>query len=204
MVGKMIVLGTALLAVFHVLDASCQSYYVDGEDVKAGNYVYEVKVGVGGLTLYLNNVESQWINSDLIYADGTYVTEDEYDRMVLGKLDMQTLEKAVMETFTEDEYRSLSDHKDQMTLLFVKSPEGRLAEVGFMIDASPRTLGFPPEKYALFEENMKKYVRFSVTEDEKQLRFSRAFYFLHFENLHLHYLKPGGGTPIGPDVELKE
>ncbi len=202
MVGKMIVLGTALLAVFHVLDASCQFYYVDGEDVKAGNYVYEVKVRPWSISLY--NVQNRLIDSDLVYADGTYVTEDEYDRMVLGKLDMQTLEKAVMETFTEDEYRSLSDHKDQMTLLFVKSPEGRLAEVGFMIDASPRTLGFPPEKYALFEENMKKYVRFSVTEDEKQLRFSRAFYFLHFENLHLHYLKPGGGTPIGPDVELKE
>ena len=202
MVWKMIVLGTALLAVFHVFEASCQSYYVDGEDVKAGNYVYEVKVRPWSISLY--NVQNRLIDSDLVYADGTYVTEDEYNRMVLGKLDMQTLEKAVMETFTEDEYRSLSDHKDQMTLLFVKSPEGRLAEVGFMIDASPRTLGFPPEKYALFEANMKKYVRFSVTEDEKQLRFSRAFYFLHFENLHLQYLKPGGGTPIGPDAELKE
>ncbi len=202
MVVKMIVLGTALLAVFHVLDASCQSYYVDGEDVKAGNYVYEVKVRPWSISLY--NVQNRLIDSDLVYAGGTYVTEDEYNRMVLGRLDMQTLKKAVMETFTEDEYRSLSDHKDQMTLLFVKSPEGRLAEVGFMIDASPRTLGFPPEKYALFEENMKKYVRFSVTEDEKRLRFSRAFYFLHFENLHLHYLKSGGGTPIGPDAELKE
>ena len=202
MVGKIIVSVAVLSALVHTIDASCQSYYVDGEDVKAGNYVYEVKVRPWSISLY--NVQNRLIDSDLVYADGTYVTEDEYNRMVLGKLDMQTLEKAVMETFTEDEYRSLSDHKDQMTLLFVKSPEGRLAEVGFMIDASPRTLGFPPEKYALFEANMKKYVRFSVTEDEKQLRFSRAFYFLHFENLHLHYLKPGGGTPIGPDAELKE
>ena len=41
-----------------------------------------------------------------------------------------------------------------------------------MVRATPLTLSIPPEKFAAFEKNLKKYLRWTtVTEDEKKLKF---------------------------------
>ena len=152
----------------------------------------------------LSNAANELLDQPIVRLDGTELTEAEYEDLSVGELEAGTLQQALLQTFTQEEYKALVQGKDVMRLLLVQRFDGCIAEVAFFIRDSPRTAALPPEKYALLERNIKSYVRYSLTAEEKQLKFVRMEIILNFAKMRLFYLKPGGGTPIGPDVELKE
>lgn len=181
-------------------DIYAQGYYIEGTDVKAGEITYEV--GYAWDQLFLFNVANVKDNERLVFADGSFVREDEYDGISPGEMNLSSLKSAVRETFTEAEYRVLSDGGDQLDVYLVESLEGKILELDFIIRVSPRTLALPPEKYALLEKNLKKHVRFTVTEDEKKLQFIRTIITIDFKAVGLNYLNFKGGEPIDAE-ELK-
>lgn len=177
------------------------------------NYVHGVELSVDGITydvthtpgvIALSNAANELLDQPIVRLDGTELTEAEYEDLSVGELEAGTLQQALLQTFTQEEYKALVQGKDVMRLLLVQRSDGCIAEVAFFIRDSPRTAALPPEKYALLERNIKSYVRYSLTAEEKQLKFVRMEIILNFAKMRLFYLKPGGGTPIGPDVELKE
>ena len=179
-----------------------QQYYVNGTDVSAGDIVYEVQRAPG--TIMLENAANELSDRPITRLDGTELTDEEYADIPIGTPLAGTFDKALQSTFTEDEYQQLVEGKALIRLFIVKRSDGRMAEVAFFIRESPQTAALPPEKYALLEKNRKEYVRYWVTEEEKQLNFTFVIMHLNFAKMRLFYVKPGGGTPIGPDAELKE
>ncbi len=191
-----------ICAIICVDAAYAQNYYVHGIDVSADGITYDVTHTPG--VIALSNAANELLDQPIVRLDGTELTEAEYEDLSVGELEAGTLQQALLQTFTQEEYKALVQGKDVMRLLLVQRFDGCIAEVAFFIRDSPRTAALPPEKYALLERSIKSYVRYSLTAEEKQLKFVRMEIILNFAKMRLFYLKPGGGTPIGPDVELKE
>ncbi len=165
-----------------------EGFYTEGYDLKADEDItFEVKSS--GITLFLTNVTNELLNKSLAWRDGRLVTPEEYDAMKEGELDIPSVKRAFLETFTEQEYTLLKDGKDYMYLYMNINSEGRMTEVAFFITTTPRTLAIPPEKYALLEKNLKEHLRYTLSEDEKKLQFFRIDVPIAFQYLGLHYLK---------------
>jgi len=179
-----------LLLGFFVESILAQSYYregiyTDGYDLNAGDITF--KVSSSGLGLILENVENEWSHKPIMWLDGKWLSEPEYEALAEGQLDISSVKKAFRETFTEDEYKALVAGKDYMSLYMTMSTEGQVIDVTFFITISPRMVAVAPEKYALLENNLKRYVRYAVTEDEKKLKFFRLDIPIAFQSLHLRY-----------------
>ena len=140
----------------------------------------------------LSNVENELGNQDIVWTDGTPLTEREYSRIVIGDIDVSGFYRAIRETFSEEEYKVLEDGKDRIEVALVVSPNGEILEVGWSIYVTPRTDAITPDQFALFEQNIKKYVTYTVTEDMKRVQFFRTIHNLNFGLLGVKYrtMKP--------------
>ncbi len=137
----------------------------------------------------LSNVENELGNQDIVWTDGTPLTEREYSRIVIGDIDVSGFHRAIRETFSEEEYKVLETNKDRMEVILTGSPTGQILEITWMINVTPRTDAITPDQFALFEQNIKKYVTYTVTEDMKKLQFFRAIHNLNFGMLGVSYFK---------------
>ena len=90
--------------------------------------------------------------------------------------------------------------------------EGNTTEVGFSLDYEPCMLSIPPEKYALLEKNLKRYVKWDVNLFGRKLQFMHGMSFVNFSKIRLQYPSsepeiPDLTVPTGPrnpgDEELK-
>ena len=153
----------------------------------------------------MDNVTNELLNKPIVRLDGKPLTLEEYEALEEGELDIPSVQTAFRETFTESEYRALQAGKDYMSLYMNISPEGRMTEVVFFIAGTPRTRAVPPEKYALLEKNLKTYLRYRVSDDEKRLQFFRLDVPIAFRSLGLYekdaLTVSSGGQPV-PDSEL--
>ena len=138
-------------------NAVAQYPYTHRVDAVAKEITYEV-TRVLDKRLYLNNIANVLDNELIVWTDGTVVEENDYLSLKLGELNTGSVYRAIRETFTESEYHILESGKDWMDVLFVIDPCGKILEVDFTINVSPRTEAISPDKYALFEQNLKKYV----------------------------------------------
>ncbi len=180
-----------------------EGVYTDGYDLKAGDITFEVRSN--GLDIILDNVTNELLNKPIVRLDGKPLTLEEYEALEEGELDIPSVQTAFRETFTESEYRALQAGKDYMSLYMNISPEGRMTEVVFFIAGTPRTRAVPPEKYALLEKNLKTYLRYRVSDDEKRWQFFRLAVPIAFRSLGLYekdaLTVSSGGQPV-PDSEL--
>ncbi len=176
------------LWVFATTNAVAQYQYIHGVDAVANEITYEV-TRVLDKRLYLNNIANVLDNELIVWTDGTVVEENDYLSLKLGELNTGSVYRAIRETFTESEYQILESGKDWMDVLFVIDPCGKILEVDFTINVSPRTEAISPDKYALFEQNLKKYVTYSITEDMARLQFWRTIHNLNFGMLGVSYFK---------------
>lgn len=176
------------LLVCATTNAVAQYQYIHGVNAVAKEITYEV-TRVLDKRLYLNNIANVLDNELIVWTDGTVVEENDYLSLKLGELNTGSVYRAIRETFTESEYQILESGKDWMDVLFVIDPCGKILEVDFTINVSPRTEAISPDKYALFEQNLKKYVTYSITEDMARLQFWRTIHNLNFGMLGVSYFK---------------
>lgn len=142
----------------------------------------------GGITLLMHNSSNVLDSQPLVWNDGTQLTEDEYLSLKLGDLDVSTMYKAIRETFSEWEFNQLKTGKDRIEIGLQISPEGDVLEVNWYIKISPRTLALFPARVKVFEENIKKYVKFSQGADCSRLPSWRSFHQINFGDLNIHYM----------------
>ena len=200
---------SALLFVFSV---SAQDYYTGHDRVSADGITFGV--GMRHYTFSLDNVENIQMNQSggYKYKDGTPV-EEEFDGYATAETRPGGVEKALMETFSQEEYEALRSNPDaKLVISYVISPKGNTTEVGFSLDYEPCMLSIPPEKYALLEKNLKRYVKWDVNLFGRKLQFMHGMSFVNFSKIRLQYPSsepeiPDLTVPTGPrnpgDEELK-
>ncbi len=143
-----------------------QNYYSESTTLTADGITFTVK-NKYGVYYNLENAQNVVSHRPTEYLDGTNAEPWDYDP---GEIDVESFKKAFTETFTEEEGARLRDGKDAIWVILVKNNRGEVLEVSFSARISPRTSAIPPSKYALYERNLKKYVRWkTITDDEKKL-----------------------------------
>lgn len=182
---------SAILA-FKYADSTAQHIYTHGVDAVSTDITYEVRVSP--YTFYLKNAANELINQPITWADGTELTEDEYETLVLGTIKTGGFRKVIQETFSETECEMLKSGKDYMDLFTVIDANGRILELVFYVHKSPRTEAISPEKFALLEQNLKKHVVYSITEDMQKISFWRSFHRINFAVLGAYFKNPYAET----------
>lgn len=171
--------------------------YIHRVDAVAKDMTFSV-MRAGNVFMTLDNVTNELGDQKIVWTNGNPLTEKEYIHLEIGDIDVNGFYKAIRETFSEEEYKVLENGKDRMEVSFVVSPKGEILEVGWSIYISPRTDALTPDQFALFEQNIKKYVTYTVTEDMKKLQFFRAIHNLNFGMLGVKYRK------LNPEIALPD
>ena len=162
--------------------------YTHRIDAVANDMTFSV-MRAGNVFMTLDNITNELGDQKIVWIDGTPLTEKEYNLLEIGEIDVNGFYKAIRETFSEEEYKVLEDGKDRIEVALVVSPNGEILEVGWSIYVTPRTDAITPDQFALFEQNIKKCVTYTVTEDMKRVRFFRTIHNLNFGMLGVSYFK---------------
>ena len=178
-------------------NAVAQNPYTHRVDAAAKDMVFNV-MRAENVFMTLDNVANELGDQKIVWTDGTPLTEKEYNHLEIGVVDVSGFYKAIRETFSEEEYKVLEIGKDRIEVALVVNPNGEILEVGWSIYVSPRTDAITPDQFALFEQNIKKYVTYTVTEDMKRVRFFRTIHNLNFGMLGVQY------RTINPDLVLPD
>lgn len=140
-------------------------------------------------TLGYSNQTNKWIDAPYLqFRDGTPLGKDDYDEYELKSV-QSTFDQAIRATFTKDEMSNLKNNPPaQMTFYYVVSPEGETIETAFIIPRKSAVLAdLPPEKYALLEKNLKKYLRWTVNDFGKRMKFLHAWRIVDFPTMKITY-----------------
>ncbi len=172
--------------------AHAQYAYVDGTTVTADSITFYVHRLVSAC-ISLSNVRNTLSRQQQQTLQGEPVLPWDIE---MGELDFDAFKRAFTETFTEEEAVDMRDRKARIRLFLTKDGNGALLEVAFTFYALPGMPIFPPSKYASYEKNLKKYVRWkTITDDERKLKFTHESMLLDLRSLVPY--KVAGGVGVG-------
>jgi hypothetical protein len=172
------VLACGMLLFSAVLSAQ-DHFYITGDDVTANGITFAVRRS--SVRLALSNVANEKLKQRIKYANGEEVAYEDYRGMSLGPIRMNTLYRAISETFSELECAPLISNGDRAPFIFAILPDGTVDEVSLSMTLSPRMLAITPDQYATLERNIKQYVRFEPGKDLPRLQFCRMHMEFYFE-----------------------
>ncbi len=166
-------------------ESLAQDYYTGKKNIEANGVTFDVKIGPYSLSLD-NMVYERGKDPNLYYKDGSPVEEVHYPEtceMISGGL-----AKALMETFSESEYRQFQQLEGLLFWIsYIIDPDGNTIEVGFTVSKIAEMLALPPAKFALLENNVKKYVKWKVSPDGKKVQYMHGLGFVNFSRIELPY-----------------
>lgn len=171
-----------------------QEYYFDGTSIDTGEITF--KVSKKGYILNLDNINNFRVDQNWQYWDGTVVEldADNVDYQNAGaSFNLELMKKALKATFTQAEYKRLSKaERSGFEVFFAIDGNGKVLEVSFILNArkNPELARVPPEKYALLEKNIRKYIKWETNEYAKKFKFMHAFSQFQFQNLQINYGRP--------------
>ena len=191
----------SILALCSVMAGYSQDYYIPGTQISAEGITFNV-IGVGKYTLVLENVENTMGEvNQLYYKDGTPLEPENYE-VVSASPAPGMLAKAFTSTFTKSESEQLRKIDDTLDISFYVAPDGKIIELAFIMDKESMQ-SIAPEKFAMLEQNLKKYLTFKVNALGQKLQYVYGPSFINFSNLQLHY--PGDPQPgiKDPQIDMK-
>ncbi len=119
------------------------------------------------------------LEDGLFYQDGRKVEYNDYGKIKCEQ-NPADLKRAIKETFSREELETLNKNQGRIYPYFFISPQGKLLEVGFTVKDS--TLPYlKPEHFARLERNLKKYMRFTLNDFTRQLKYTTGPLFLNFK-----------------------
>ncbi len=160
------------------------NYYNKQDVLLVDGITYDVKYG---RVLGLCNKDNRYINEpNLYYQDGRMVGNlDEYNAPD-ATMNRALQVRAVREAFGDERIRLLRKFdRSMITLFYVVGPDGTTMEVAFLIDAEPELLAVPPGVYAELERLLKSYVKWSVNDAGRKLKFLHMGSHINFRNIPL-------------------
>ena len=170
---------TCAMLLFPAVLSAQDHFYISGDDVTANGITFAVRRS--SVRLALSNVANEKLKQRIKYANGEEVAYEDYRGMSLGSIRMNTLYRAIAETFSELECLPLIQNKDRVLFIFAVLPDGSVDEVSLSVSVSPRMLAITPAQYAALEQSIKQYVRFEPGKDLPRLQFCRMHMEFYFE-----------------------
>lgn len=166
-------------------ESFAQDYYTGKETIEVDGITFDVKVGPYALSLD-NATYEKGKDPNLYYKDGSLVEEEDYPEAC--EVISGGLAKALMKTFSESEYRQFQQLKGLLFWIsYVIDSDGNTIEVGFAVSKIAEMLALPPAKFALLENNVKKYVKWKVLPDGKRLKYMYGMSFINWSQIDLPY-----------------
>ena len=176
-----------------------QNYYTPGTQVSAEGITFNVINGGGKYALALENAENTMGEvNQLYYKDGRPLEPENYG-LVSASPAPGMLAKALTSTFTKSEFEQLRKLDDSLVLSFYITPEGKIIEVAFIMGKESMQ-SISPEKFAILEKNLRKYLTFDVNALGRKLQYMYGGSFVNFPIVELHY--PGDPQPGIQDPQL--
>ncbi len=178
-----------------VSDVFAQDYYTGKSTVTANGITYHVESQFDNYMLCVyDQTNTREPFAPLRYHNGT-----EADRKRLGRLlylVAHNENEILTSTFTKEEYAKLQKtQNNSFYVALIVSPEGDVIEVYFYFKPLSEFLALSPEKLALLERNIKKLVKWKVTEEGKKLKYTYSMWLIDFSK-NLFY--PGEVQPYHP------
>jgi len=160
-----------------------QYTYTPGKQETANSITFNVFQD-NAVVMRLENAENK-LGDALYYKDGTPLSGLDYERVRITPASGKVT-KALMETFSEMEYEKLKEIKNSLIVYCFISTEGKILEISFILEKKWMPY-ITPSQFAKFEQNLKKYLTFSVNDFGKQLQYVHAPLFLNFSKIKLPY-----------------
>lgn len=192
----------SILALCSVMAGYSQDYYIPGTQVSAEGITYNV-TKVGDYTMVLTNAGNTMGDvKQLYYKDGKPLEAENYNS-VSARPAPGMFAKALTSTFTKPEFEELRQIEKPLIVAFYISPDGNILDLVFTWSAISDMQRIPPSKFALLEQNLKKYVTFEVNPLGRRLQFMSGFRFINFSKIQLYY--PGDPQPgiKDPQIDMK-
>lgn len=192
----------SILALCSVGALYSQNYYIPGTQVSAEGITYNV-TKVGDYTMVLTNAGNTMGDvKQLYYKDGKPLEAENYNS-VSARPAPGMFAKALTSTFTKPEFEELRQIEKPLIVAFYISPDGNILDLVFTWSAISDMQRIPPSKFALLEQNLKKYVTFEVNPLGRRLQFMSGFRFINFSKIQLYY--PGDPQPgiKDPQIDMK-
>lgn len=189
-------------AIVLVFPVSAQDYYTGKSTVTADGITFVVSNR--HYIFSLDNVDNVQMSQSggYRYKDGTLV-EEEFADYATAETRPGCVDRALKETFSEEEYEALRNDRNAVVVIgYVISPEGNTPEVSFVVDYAPCMLAIPPEKFALLEKNLKRYVKWDVNLFGRKLQFMHGLSFVNFSKINLDYSVPEPTPPVEGDPDI--
>ena len=192
----------SILALCSIGAVYSQNYYIPGTQVSAEGITYNV-TKVGDYTMVLTNAGNTMGDvKQLYYKDGKPLEAENYNS-VSARPAPGMFAKALTSTFTKPEFEELRQIEKPLIVAFYISPDGNILDLVFTWSAISDMQRIPPSKFALLEQNLKKYVTFEVNPLGRRLQFMSGFRFINFSKIQLYY--PGDPQPgiKDPQIDMK-
>lgn len=184
-----------IFVISNVFTALSQTLYTDGARLTADSITYAVETKFN-VFFSLVNTQNTLCHQQPIDLNGNVVPPEalEYE---LGELDAESLRQAITATFNQEELAILGATKSGVRLILTKNNLGELLEVEFAVYINPVSLTIPIYKFELFEKNLKEYIRFYLSDFEKNLQFSHSSILIRWERYAPNML-----IDKNPDAEM--
>lgn len=172
---------------------AAQDFYKDDVPVYSNGITSDVKLNI--LSLRLKNKANSLIWGTWTYPDGSIIKSDHDDNLVNTVLEFEkeSFNEALKKTFTKAEFDKLRAVKGiKFNIYCVIDNNLNIRELDFYMSIydDPIFLQIPPEKYALLEKNIKKYVKITANEYAKKFKYMHATKYVDFSKIHIDYGRP--------------
>ena len=170
-------------------------------------YEQDTIVPVGSESYYIIDKLYQFeiINTNYTLYDlepidwqGNVVLPDDY---IGADVDTDSFVQAFIETFSAEEISLLRDGSPatRINIYVTKNNVGVVLEVVLSIWKTPITTAIPPEQWILYEQNLKRYVKWKgVTKDEQNLQFMHQYFRIDKRALQKRFPR----REINPDADI--
>lgn len=128
------------------------------------------------------------LDDALYYLDGSPVAFEDQEQS-LAQVIPEGLKRAMMATFTASEYAALKSIREALLISCIISNTGDVLELTYLIGTADYAK-IPLAKFALLESNLKKYLKFRVTDFGKKLKYLSGCIAYNFYHYDLPYNEP--------------
>lgn len=189
----------------YALNGYSQNWYDKTTTITVGQTTLSIEVfDKDNILIY--NAKNTRDNGKLYYKDGSEVSNPENYGASAAVISQNNFYLAIAETFTDAELAVLGKpvKMSPMSIYYVVGSDGSTLEVAFILRAwiLPAVRTISPAKFATLEENLKKYMRFTVNYAGQQLQYFGVEQFVRFDKMYIPATIGTNDPPIENPIEL--
>ncbi len=182
----------AILILLFAARVSAQTlpdYYENKNNITTSGITFAVRYGLLGgedvkAVVALSNVKNVLSHEEMTFADGTELSDDEYDSIVIRTEEASVI-RIICEVFGDVAISALRAYNGSpLKILFVVGPDGNTKEVAFTLTGTTFMLSIPPARFAALEKRLMG-VKWNLNDFARSLNFVHTRCFINFKQIPL-------------------